>query len=101
AKARASGSLGLRFVCSMISSNGSPCAGSVRKQKPAVPAPPGSHGLSTLKLGTEGGIAADTLTMARLSDPRKTSKPASILSRKPGLRFPAQVTRIERDRAAI
>src|SRR6188472_540116 len=93
-RARASGSLGLKFVPLEISQNCSPCANSTRKRKPVALAPSNSQRLSTTRHGTEDGIAEDTLTMARLSDPGKTLKPASIRFRKPGLPFPAQATRI-------
>src|SRR5436189_6235261 len=93
AKAKASGSLGLKFVCLETSQNCSHCANSTRKRRPAIPALSNSQKPSTPKLGTEHGIAGDTLTMAHLSEPGKVLKPATIRSRKAGLPFAAQATR--------
>ena len=101
AKARACGSPGLRSVSERfaelltlreLSEEAQACA----------PAPPSSQRPSTLRRGTERGIAAHTLTMALLSDPRNVPKPGSIRFRQTwaaisGRRQP----RSRRDRAAI
>ena len=89
AKARASGLRGLRFVCSEISPSCLICANCTRKRKACRIRAAQLAKTVDARRGTEHGIAADILTMARLSDRGKTPKRASIRCRKPGLQFPA------------
>src|SRR5437773_10158527 len=93
AKAKASGSLGLKFVCLETSQNCSHCANSTRKRRPAIPALSNSQKPSTPQLGTDHGIDGDTLTMAHLAEPGKRMKPVAVRSHKAALPVAAQLTR--------
>ena len=90
AKARASGSRGFEIcVLNDFAELLALRELATTKRRPAAPAPRSWHRRSTPRLGTERGIAADTLMMAPRWDPRNAPKPASIRSRNPGRRSPA------------